>query len=129
MLGKPLKEEEAQEFDTVSLLGKPYYLTIVHNEYKDSVFANVFTLRKGDFTMNAVNPLVEFSLESFNKKTFDSLSDKTKEKIMLSPEYQEADTTDTANDVAFDRDVEELVKPTGVDERIKKTGTPTLEDM
>lgn len=86
---RSIKEDEVDNFDTSALLWKTCYLTIEHNASKDSTFANIFTIRKGDKKLKPKNTVFEFSLDNFNKEVFDSLSEKTIEKIRLSPEYQE----------------------------------------
>jgi hypothetical protein len=77
-------------FDMKKLLAVPCMIQIIHN---DKGYANVGSVTKppkGLAIGQLQNPTVFISLEAgeFDAQAFDTLSDKTKEKIKNSPEYQ-----------------------------------------
>ena len=65
--GVPFSETEALGFDISKLLGQPCILTVVHNTVGDKTYANILSISKpmkGMEIKPAVNPLIEFSLET-----------------------------------------------------------------
>jgi hypothetical protein len=106
--GRDFTEEELKGFDPKVLIGKGCLLSMVENgEYVN--IDSVMKLPKGMEAPVPVNSTCFFSLAEFDQAEFDKISDKIKEKIMKSPEYQslkggnngtisEVDTDDT---VAF----------------------------
>lgn len=92
--GVPFKESDFGPggFDIKNLLGKECMLSIVHDEREGSVYANVKSIAKMPKNMIAsplVNPKCFVWLEEsdFDREAFDTLSDRIKAKIMLSPEW------------------------------------------
>jgi hypothetical protein len=85
--GRDFSDEELKGFEAKKLIGQGCLLSLVQN----GEYININTaskLPKGMSAPSPVNPLVYFSLEEFDKRTFDSLSDKLKEKIAQSPEFK-----------------------------------------
>lgn len=85
--GKDFSDEELKGFEAKNLLGKGCLLSLVQN----GEYINVNTaskLPKGMEAPKPENPIVYFSFDEFDRKSFDSLSDKLKEKISQAPEYQ-----------------------------------------
>lgn len=85
--GRDFTDEELQGFDPKKLIGAPCMLSLVQN----GDFVNIASAAKLPKGMNALKPVNEtvyFSLDDFDQKVFDSLSDKMKETIGMSPEYQ-----------------------------------------
>ena len=65
--GAPFTEQEAEGFDVAKLLGQPCILTVIHNQVGDKTYVNIASISKtmkGMVIKPAVNPLVEFSIES-----------------------------------------------------------------
>ena len=94
--GKPFKDEEFGEggFAIESVIGAACFLNVVHNENEGKTYANinsVAALPKGTKAPSATNSHVYFSLDppDFSQDTFDSLSDRMKETIAKSPEFQQ----------------------------------------
>ncbi len=75
--------------DFNKLVGSPCSLTVVKNgEYSN--ITQVAGLPKWVQLAPMVNTTLTLDLDKFDKKVFDGLGEKMKEKIMSSPEYQEA---------------------------------------
>lgn len=108
-------------FDTRNLIGVPAILTIVHSEGGENTYANIAGIgkaMKGMVFPELVNPPCYVALEPdlFDKAAYDTLSDKLKETIGKSPEWQKlnglrngyAQAKGTpANDPARDRRLEQ----------------------
>lgn len=87
--GKVYTEDEAANFDLKAVLGKPCMVSL--SESKDGKYVNIKGLGgipKGMEVPANHGPLIWFDLETPDWKVFDNLGKKTKEKIMLSPEYK-----------------------------------------
>lgn len=96
--GKAFTKEDIEKFDPRGLLGKPCRLTLVQN---DAGYINIESISplgkikdaKGKAVFEPcpkqVNKTVYFSLEpdEFDQKVFDALHEKTREKIMATPEW------------------------------------------
>ena len=85
--GRAFTEQELAGFDPKVLVGMPCLLSLVEDGEYTNVNASM-RLPKGMEAPKIVNETVFFSLTEFDKKEFDKLSEKVKEKIMKSPEYQ-----------------------------------------
>ncbi len=92
--GKPLTDDEAADFDLEKLIGAPAILTIVEEERDGNKYSNVATmsrLMKGQQFPNTTHnekQVLILQPGMFSKAIYDSLSDRIKEKIAASPEYQ-----------------------------------------
>jgi hypothetical protein len=91
--GKKFTDAEIESFDVRTLLGVPCLLSVIHNEKGDKVYANVASVTKPPKGMQIgtlINPPIFLALtpEEFDREAFEALSDRMKEKIMDSPEYQ-----------------------------------------
>lgn len=90
--GKALTDEDFGTFDCKNLLGVGALLQIVHDNNNGTLYANLnaIMLPPGgkDVWAKPEGPIVYFSLDDFNQEVFDSLTDRMKETIMGSPEYQ-----------------------------------------
>ena len=89
--GKDLTKEEADSFVVKKMIGAPCRISLV--ESGDFINIDSFSRcsKEEVASMPAMfNPAIYFSLdpEEFDRKIFDSLSDKTRDRIFLSPEYQ-----------------------------------------
>ncbi len=85
--GRDFTPEELAGFDPKVLIGKGCLLSLIQNgEYINIDSAS--KLPKGMEAPVPVNSTVFFSLSDFNQEEFDKLSDKIKDKIKGSPEYQ-----------------------------------------
>jgi hypothetical protein len=110
---KAFTDEEFEAFDLRNMLGKPAILTIVEDgEYR--VINNVSRLMAGMQAPPQHNSSVYLSLEpeEYDGQLFDMLSDKMKETIRQSPEWQELNgmpTTDVPpakqDDYGFDTEI------------------------
>lgn len=82
---------KAGGFDLVKVLGRTAFVNVTHDESDGNTYANITAigpLPQGMDCPPAVNPLIIFSLQDFDQKVFDSLTDKTKEQISASGEYK-----------------------------------------
>ncbi|MFN3785202.1 MAG: phage replication initiation protein, NGO0469 family [Thiothrix sp.] len=89
--GRPFSGNELSGFDLEQVLGAYAYLILAHKTKGDRVFANINSISMVPHETpkpNGINPLVSFSLESFDRTTFDGLSDGLKKVIMDSEEMQ-----------------------------------------
>lgn len=91
--GKKFTDAEIETFDVRKLLAMPCLLSVVHNDKGEKTYANVASVTKplkGMQMGELVNPTVFIALtpEEFDREAFAALSDRLKEKIMDSPEYQ-----------------------------------------
>lgn len=86
---RPFTATELEGFDAKNILGKPCLLTIVHTDKGKVKVSAVTSVPKGMAVPPQVNPSVYFSLEEFDEKVFATLSDKLKQMVMASPEYQQ----------------------------------------
>src|SRR4030095_6955357 len=93
--GRDFTPEELLGFDSKNILGKPCMLSVIHNDKKKARVSGVMQVPKGLAVPDQVNETLFFSLESFDQKVFDSLSDGYKRMIELSPEYQHLKHGDT----------------------------------
>ena len=104
--GRAFTEQELAGFDPKVLVGMPCLLSLV----EDGEYTNVnaaMRLPKGMEAPKIVNETVFFSLSEFDQKEFDKLSDKVKEKIMKSPEYQSLNSEITRLDAEQKADLAE----------------------
>jgi hypothetical protein len=88
--GKAFTEDEMNMFTEKNIVGKPCLLNLTASE--DGKYINVKGISgvpKGMEIPAQVNPSLSFSLEEgeFSQAVFDTLTDKTKATIMLSPEW------------------------------------------
>lgn len=86
--GRDFTAEELSGFDSKNILGKACMLSVIHNDKKKARVSGVMQIPKGLPVPDQVNETVFFSLENFDQKVYDSLSDGYKRMIELSPEYQ-----------------------------------------
>lgn len=90
--GRDFTPEELAGFDPKVLIGKGCLLSLIQN----GEFINIDSASKLPKGMEAPvpqNPTIFFSLSDFSQEEFDKLSDKIKEKIKQSPEYQSLHNT------------------------------------
>lgn len=89
--GVPFSDADFGKFDIGVLIGKSCMLGVVHESKNGDTFANISSimkLPKGTVAPALINPTVYFSLNTFDQAIYDSLGDKIKAKIAMSPEYQ-----------------------------------------
>ena len=84
--GRDFTDEELQGFNPQKLIGAPCMLSLVASGDYVNV-ASAAKLPKGMTPLKAVNPTVFFSLDDFDQKAYDGLSNKMKEDIASSPEF------------------------------------------
>ena len=95
--GKPFKDSDFGsdgDFDIQNVIGAACFLNVVHNENDGKTYANieaVAALPKGTAPPTLVNESVYLSLEpgEFSADAYERLSDRMKETIAKSPEYQQ----------------------------------------
>lgn len=85
--GKKFTEDELAEFDLMNVLGAYCTIQIVHSE--DGKFANVNSIMsyKGE-KPEPVNPDIAFDIDEPDMQIFDTFSDRMKEQIEASSEWQ-----------------------------------------
>lgn len=86
--GRDFTEAELEGFNLTNILDKPCMLSLVKNEKERVGISTISGLPKGVTVGPRVNPIVNFSLDEFDEKTFLSLGDKMREMIARSPEYK-----------------------------------------
>jgi hypothetical protein len=108
--GRTFTAQELLGFDSQNILGKPCMVSVIHNDKGKARVSGIMALPKGMHVPPQINPSVYFSLEEFDDKVFESLSDGYKKLIAASPEYQSLkDSTaktgskfdDMADDIPF----------------------------
>jgi hypothetical protein len=85
--GKAFTEQELLGFEAKNILDKPCMLSIIHNDKGKARVSGVMAVPRGTLVPNRVNDLLYFSLDEFDQKIFDGLSDGYKKLIQVSPEY------------------------------------------
>lgn len=90
--GLPFSEAEMKKFKLCHLFKVPCLMGVVHENKGGKTRAkasSIVKLPKGMPAPALINPTVDFDLGEFDQAIYDSLPDGIKEKIALSPEYQE----------------------------------------
>ena len=85
--GKSFTDEEAEDFDILKLLDKTCMINVVHKEG----YANINSIAqvpKGTKCPDPINEVYVFELSNFSLDTFEKLTEKTREKIMRSKEWE-----------------------------------------
>lgn len=87
--GKKFTQEELDGFDLQNILGTYCMLQVVHSV--DGAYANVNSIMSlpTKEKPKGVNELVSFDISNPDMNVFNNLSDKMREKIQSSPEWQE----------------------------------------
>lgn len=99
--GRKMTDEEADNFDTNSLVGRAAMLGIVLNENGFNNIASIQAIPDSILTMmptppQATMPLIQFDMEPWNQAAFEALPEWAKKRIIKSTEYQKNHTpTDT----------------------------------
>lgn len=91
--GKSLTTEEAEEFDFEPLLWSIYSIQIVHNgEWENITGVTKVSKKVADLYKDYESPNESFffSLEDYNDAIYQKLTDKKRDIISMSPEYQKA---------------------------------------
>ncbi|KAA5547010.1 hypothetical protein FYK55_00910 [Roseiconus nitratireducens] len=112
--GRRFTNEEIEDFDLRNILNKPACLSIVHNERGGNLYADIahFSgIPKGTSGPALEGPTTYLSLdpEDFDPEVFEALSDRLKETIAASPEYQALTSGATTSQSA-------ATQPTGPDD-------------
>lgn len=91
--GKNFTEEEAKAFDITALLGKPCMMSVKHKEGKDgkiyAEIAGVNLLPKGFDCPPQISPTQILTFDDWDENLYQSLSEKTRDRIATSKEYNE----------------------------------------
>lgn len=87
--GRDFTPQELGGFDAKNVLGKCCMVSLTLSDKGKTRVTGVMAIPKGMEVPPQVNPTVYFSLDEFDAKTFDSLSDGFKKMIQVSPEYQQ----------------------------------------
>lgn len=115
--GRAFTEAELEAFDLEKLLGAYCQLQIIHETKKDRKYANIgaiMALPTGTPKPALTNPLVKFSLETFDQAVFDSFPEWLQDRIADSNEFKAlevdgaskpATTAAGSTDVSTDDDV------------------------
>ena len=92
--GKPLTEEQAEEFDITVLLDKFCKLQIVHRPSKDGsrTYANIGAIMTTKKKIEGVNEVSAFSIEDPDMEVFNDLPEWLQNKIEEAPEWDEVTT-------------------------------------
>ena len=89
--GRKFTKDELAKYEPRKILGVACRLALVENGDKVNI-DSVSALGKNESAPAAVNPTIYFSLEpdEFDPETFKKLTEKTQEKIKVTPEYARA---------------------------------------
>lgn len=87
--GRAFTEQELLGFESKNILDKPCMLSVIHNDKGKARVSGVMAIPKNTAVPARVNELTYFSLDTFDAKVFDALSDGYKKLIEASPEYQQ----------------------------------------
>lgn len=88
--GRDFTEEELAGFDPKNIIGKPCMLSLTLNDKGKAKVSGVMAMPKGMEVPAQLLPSVYFSLDQFDRETFEGLSDGIKKMVVSSPEYQAA---------------------------------------
>lgn len=94
--GKTLTQDEADDFDMESLLGKAGFVNIVHNGDFVNI-GSIMPLPQGMEAPQPVGDLIIYDPISNNEAMFNKLTDKVKEKVKNSKEYGQAPVVESEN--------------------------------
>lgn len=86
--GREFTETELDGFNLANILDKPCMISVTKNDKERSVISTIAGLPKGVTVGARLNPIVNFSLDEYDEKTFLSLGQKMQEMIARSPEYK-----------------------------------------
>lgn len=86
--GRDFTEQELQGFEAKNILDKPCLVSITPNDKGKARVTGIMALPKNTQVPARVNSITYFSLDEFDVKVFESLSDGYKKLIQASPEYQ-----------------------------------------
>lgn len=86
--GREFTDEELRGFDSKNIIGKACMLSLTQNDKGKVRVTGVIALPKGMEVPPQVNASLYFSLDEYDAKVFESLSDGFKKMIQASPEYQ-----------------------------------------
>lgn len=89
--GKPLTDDEANDFDLTNLLDKFCTVQVVHNISNGKTFANINGIMNTKKTALAVNPIVSYSIEEPDAEMFNKLPAWVQKKIQESAEWVDAE--------------------------------------
>lgn len=99
--GRDFTDEELNGFNPAKLIGAPCMLSLVANgDYVN--IASASKLPKGMTPLKMTNEPTFFSLDQFDQKVYDSLSNSFKEQIARSPEFQGMGRRGSFNDLKDD---------------------------
>ena len=87
--GRDFTPQELGGFDAKNVLGKCCMVSLTLSDKGKTRVTGVMAIPKGMEVPPQVNPTVYFSLDEFDAKTFDGLSEGFKKMIQVSPEYQQ----------------------------------------
>lgn len=87
--GRAFTEQELMGFESKNIIGKPCMLSLIANDKGKTRISGIMAMPKGMTIPPQVNPSMYFSLDEYDAKTFESLSDGIKKLIQSSPEWLE----------------------------------------
>lgn len=88
--GREFTDDELRGFDSKNILGKACMLSLTMNDKNKVRVTGVMALPKGMQVPPQVAESVYFSLDEYDPRVFEALSDGIKKMISASPEYQDA---------------------------------------
>lgn len=88
IIWKSLSDEDADNFDFNTLLGKSCIMKIEHSDYQGKTYANIFSIVESDEVVKTTNPQLIFSIDEYSQAKFDSIAEWMQDLIKESPEYQ-----------------------------------------
>lgn len=109
--GKRFTEDELEGFDLKKVLGTYCQVQVIHQEGSNgTTYANVDAIMSTKERPEGVNELVYFDINEPDMNVFDSFSDRLKEQIVATPEWEAhlaaTDIKDAVNE-AFQEDMPE----------------------
>lgn len=86
--GREMTEDEANEFDTNDLVGRPAMLNVMLKENGFNEIQSVMQIPAGLPAPVATMPLIRFDMDPWDQKSFDALPEWAQNRIKKSTEYQ-----------------------------------------
>ena len=105
---KVTEQEERDGFDLSQLLGKPCMITVEHYQSGDKIYANISAvapLMKGIDCPAQITESLIFDISSWDEEKFNNMPEWLREKILKSPEAQEASTNSIVGEQISEDDI------------------------
>ena len=86
--GRQFTQDELRGFDISNVIGHPCMLNVTHNDKGKAKITSVAAMPQGLAAPEQINESLMFTLDNYNKETFDKISEGIQNIIKRSPEWQ-----------------------------------------